>query len=635
MFEISSKKVNFEKENTIIKRNINLWENLDCFVLISTNKANLGDLMINNILDSFVDKITKENDYNDFSLALENINAIIKTWEWELEEKPELDVVIWLLNNNNFIFSNIWNSSCYLINNQNNISELTNKNDKKEVFSYVSSWELKNGDIIVSSTKRLLDYLSKSDFLDGLVLSENIKIFNKNIKNILLSEILEDNILVSSLKYVSKNQNKKETSNNIDIIKNHFLKSIDNNFFKNIIWYYLVLKDKLNASSKIIKNVAFLSWMIVSIIFLYSILSSVIWITTQTEHKETNKENIFKAETFRKIASENIANPEIFRENIKFAEQLLDEVKENEIYLNDIEEITNEIWVLKKQFNKIEIFRFSKENTIYADELKNSVKIIKNNKKTYIVTNKWVIWPIIPNIKAEKFTFNSLEQEENFIDATFIWTNMYLITNLSKVVRFTKNWYFSYSDVAGQKTWEKSKEILSYSQNIYLVWENEDQIYKHGLYWSSFKVATPYFKKDDITQMWEILSVAIDWWFYILKKDLSMVKFFSNPYRIEKLIINKLPKNYDLDDKHSIIDLKARSDLNYVYMLLNNKIWVFLPNTKNYKNTKSLTYLWQIEAENYIIKDFFINHDWEILILNEKWIYKITFEISDDRLLIR
>lgn len=50
---------------------------------------------------------------------------------------------------------------------------------------------------------------------------------------------------------------------------------------------------------------------------------------------------------------------------------------------------------------------------------------------------------------------------------------------------------------------------------------------------------------------------------------------------------------------------------------MNNKIWVFKPNTVNYTDTKSLTYIWQIEAETEEIKDFYINYDWEILILKE------------------
>ena len=291
-------------------------------------------------------------------------------------------------------------------------------------------------------------------------------------------------------------------------------------------------------------------------------------------------------------------------------------------------------WILIL-FNKIELFNPTAENIIYTENFKNPVKIIKNKLKPYIITEKGIIWPIIPNSKPKNFIFNSLEKKEVFKDAVFVWENMYLLTSFSKIVKFTKNWYFSYMDVSWQQTWEKAKEILSYAQNIYLVWEENSQINKHRLSGWKFKTADPYLKKDDLTQIWEILSVSIDWWFYILKKDLSIIKFFSNPYRIEKIIINKLPKNYNIENPNSIIDLKTRSDLKYVYLLMNNKVWIFKPNTTNYKNTTSLTYIWQIEWSKDQIKDFFINHDWEVEILNKKWLYKINFEISDDRLLIR
>jgi hypothetical protein len=142
-------------------------------------------------------------------------------------------------------------------------------------------------------------------------------------------------------------------------------------------------------------------------------------------------------------------------------------------------------------------------------------------------------------------------------------------------------------------------------------------------------------EKDDLTQIWDILSIAIDWGFYILKKDLSIIKFFSNPYRVEKIIINNLPENYNIENEDNNISLKTRRDLNYLYLLMNNKIWVFKPNTLNYNDTKSLTYMWQIEWDTDKIKDFYINYDWEILILNEKWIYKLNFEISDEKIIIR
>lgn len=633
MFEISSKKVDFEKDNILIKRNINLDTNLDCFILISTNNSNFWDLLLNNILDFLIDKISKKNAYNDFSIALESINHFIKKWEIDSTKEIKTDIIISILNDNNYIFSNIWKSSCYLLNNKNELIELTNKEDNKRYFNYLSSWELLNNEIIVSSTKRLLNYLSKSDLIDWLVLSEDIKIFNKNIYNILMSELLEENILVSSMKYNSSEN--LEKPDKLDILKEYLIKSLDNKFSKNVIWYLLIIKDKINSQTKMIKNIILLTWIILSIFFLYSTISGIVWVTVQNEWNDLAKENIIKAKSYLTIASENMSNIEVFELNINKSKELLNSIQDKKIFLADIEKLNDTINILKKQFNKVEVFEETPENIIYSWTFTNPVKLLKNSLKPYIITSNWVVWPIMPNTIAKNYVFNSLAENEHFVDATFIWDNMYILTNLSKVVKFTKNWYFSYIDVSWQQKWQNSKEIDSYNQNLYLIWKDNNQVYKHSQSWNLFKIWEKYLKDGDQKEIWEILSIAIDWAFYILKKDLSIIKFYSNPYRLEKIVLNKLPENYDIEKANSIIDLKTRPELNYVYMLLNNKIWVFKPDNKDYKSTKSLTYMWQIEWEKEIIKDFYINRDWEVIILNNKWLFQINFEISDSRLLIR
>ncbi|MFC1797900.1 hypothetical protein ACFLY2_01795 [Patescibacteria group bacterium] len=68
---------------------------------------------------------------------------------------------------------------------------------------------------------------------------------------------MEENVLVSSLKYTTENEEKELTQ--IDLIKENLIKSLDNKFSKNIIAYVLILKDKLNSQSKMIKNIVFLS----------------------------------------------------------------------------------------------------------------------------------------------------------------------------------------------------------------------------------------------------------------------------------------------------------------------------------------------------------------------------------------
>jgi hypothetical protein len=76
----------------------------------------------------------------------------------------------------------------------------------------------------------------------------------------------------------------------------------------------------------------------------------------------------------------------------------------------------------------------------------------------------------------------------------------------------------------------------------------------------------------------------------MLKKDLSLIKFFRSPkYKLESIVLNKLPKNYSYESGN--VKLVTKPNLSLVYMLLNNKVWIFQPNTRISSDTKSLLYL--------------------------------------------
>jgi hypothetical protein len=262
------------------------------------------------------------------------------------------------------------------------------------------------------------------------------------------------------------------------------------------------------------------------------------------------------------------------------------------------------------------------------------IKIVKDDLVPYVIDSKAIIWPILSTQKPQIYTFSNLWENEYFVDWVFINSNLYILTNNSKIVRFTKNGYFEYVSVIWQDTWENIKQLWTYTTtSLYALW-SDNQIYRHTANSTNFRAWEAYLKAEDITQIGNILSIAIDWGFYILKEDLSIVKFFSSPYRLEWIVLNKLPKNYNLEEWKKV-EIKTSSTLNYVYMLLNNKIFVFRPNSKVFTDTKGLEYIWQIEGATKKIKDFYVNYDWEILVLNEAWIYKLNFEISDDKIIIR
>jgi hypothetical protein len=95
-----------------------------------------------------------------------------------------------------------------------------------------------------------------------------------------------------------------------------------------------------------------------------------------------------EAKSYIRVASENIANQSNFELNIRNAEELIAQIREKKIFLNDIEKINDDINILKKQFDKIETFDENNENAIYQGELQKSVKIIKSNKKPFIINEK-------------------------------------------------------------------------------------------------------------------------------------------------------------------------------------------------------------------------------------------------------
>lgn len=631
MFELDIKTINLEKENNIISKAINLDSNLDVFITISSKDNKLADLLLNKILDSIIDKIHNNNIHNKFWLALENINSFLNTWKSDWATLDWLDAIIWILRHNDLFFSTIWSPSCYLVNSTDEVIEVTDKTESKKEFWFILNWNLKDKDIVVFSNLRLLDYLSKDDLKDW-ILSWNIKWFNENIENIIKEEELELNTWLVSIQNLIFT---KREEKNISKFWDNSMKLLDNKLTKKILALGMICKDKIEAKSKNVKNLIFLTWIIISFALLYTILSSVIGVSQNNKAINTSKENLEQAKEYRRIASENINNPDVFNLNIKKSSDLVYGIMEKKLFLNDTKKLLSDISLLNKQFNWIESFDKNSKNTIFSfEKAKNAVKVIKVNNKLYIINKKSIVWPIIKWEENKEYPFKELAEEDDFIDAIPLWTDILLLTKTWKVVNFAKSSFFSYVDVKDQWKWEKSNILQSYSSNIYLL--SGKQIYKHKKEGKLYSAWTSYLKEEDTQNIWDILSIAIDWWIYIIKKDLSIVKFFKSPkYRIENIVLNKLPKNYNLESEESSIKLVTRTDLNYIYMLLNKRILIFKPNTKRYQNVKSLAFLWQIEGWNFKINDFYVNHDWEIIVLWEDWLFKLGFEVSDDVLLIK
>lgn len=630
MIEISSKKIEFKKKNDIILKNIELDSDLKCLILIDSSEKKFSEIILNKIIDNVIWKIWKDNTYKDLSIALENTNVAIKSWKQEWWLEWELNIIIAILNDKSLIFSTIWNPSCYLIKKDNEILEITEKDDNKKEFSFISSWEVWSEELVIMCSDRLLHHVSKSDILDSIESSEIDDISN-NLEVTIIEEKLNKNIWF----VVIKNSYFKEEKNDVFChVKLYFYKMLDNNFVKKSIALCMISRDKILEQKKWIRAAILLVWIIFSFFILYSTINSIIKTTWKTEVINDSKKDLQDAKDFVRLASENISNQEVFAENIKKAEDLLNSLREKNLFLTDIEKLDDDIKTIKKQFNLVETFDESNDKLIYWSLPNWTIKITEIRWAIYAITKNSVIWPIIWTNKAKEYFFKEI-WSDTFVDIVTIDSDVFLVTKAWKIVWFEKNGFFKYYDVKWQTKWEDFKNVKTYNTYLYALSINWNQIYKHRKFGTTFEQGAPYLTTDDAKTFNDIIDIAIDWWIYLLKKDLTLLKVFNNPkYRIEKLVLNKLPKNYDIEAWSHSPKLVAWSKLKYVYMFLNNKVWVFRTNSPNFNETKTLTYVWQIDSLNKII-DFTVYRDWEIYALNKNWIYKINFEVSDNKLILK
>lgn len=646
--------------NHVVSKVIEIAPKLNCYITISNSKTIWATLILNKIVDSIVENFTWKIDaYNSLSNTLDSVNLFLKNLKVDWTNLDNLNVLIAIEDKYDFHFSKIWEASCYLVQNL-DITEVSYNDRINENFSYISSWELRSWDSIILSPVRLFDYITKTDVINACQNIEKAWDINKNLNILFNEEIPIDNIDIICINFEKSDEEeiintKKEKSfsnSSIDFgeilekIKttswNIFNKIKNSNFTQKAKNSSTLLQDKLNIKSenKNIKNAIFISWTIVSFVLLYVIISGIIWISSGTKTTALYKEKLNEATRYKNLATQNVNNPEVFSLNIEKSEELISEIKEKDLFKLQRESLLDEVNLLKKQFNWIETFNAPIEDFAYTWDLTNTIKILNKNNKLYLINKNSIIWPIINWEASWEYSFDELWNSE-FIDADFDNNNIILLTSDSKIVNFSPQSTFSYLNVVWDNTWEEASLIKVYSNNIYLLNKDRNQIYKHVPVSWGYSAWEAYLKDEDALMLKtnKLNSFDIDGWIYMLKQDLTLEKLFTYPeYKIQSIVLNKLPKNYELEDKDELIKIVARAELNYVYFFFNNRIWIFKPNSRRYQDVNSLEYIGQIEWAKEKIKDIYVNYDnqiWEISVVYNNWVYKLKFDVTDEGIIIR
>ncbi len=613
-----------EFDNLVLSKKMEVWES-HVFLILDTDNKKIADLLLNKVIDLLVENLLDDDIYNSFSKTLEKINLFLKEIKIE-EQEVNINLIIWVLDKTwNLFFSKIWKASVYLVRNLNEISEITDRKSKFEEFTFVSSWKLESWDLIFFANKRLLNYLAKSDLIEVWAKEDLEKAWEWIVK-ILKEEKTKSNISFISLKFLWDPSIEKKSENDDSFLSFLFVR------IKKFYKIFVKFLKKLLKKNKILKNFILILGIIISIYILYIFISSVLNVWGLSSKIEDAKKEITVAKKYINMANHALEqeNKELFNLNITKAENIVNDLKTKKVLRDDVKKLASDIYIFQKEFNKVSVYSPKKENLIYPLEKKDFVKILKtSNKKVYIIWKKSVTWPIIEWLKVKTNYFSDIWNDE-FIDAIDVNWVIMLLTKNSRVVKFSWEKKFSYIDVSWQAKWENAKIIKSFWRNIYLVERKTNQIYKHSFLTStSYKEGLAYIPKDDLLWIWKILAIWIDGGFYIFNDDLKIKKFFRDKKQLNTLQLKRLPLNFKWDKK-SKVDIILPDNNKFLYLLMNNKIWVFkvdFPNAN--RKVKTLIYVWQIENEEWKIISF-IEKDENFFILTDKWIYKVITNFKRD-----
>lgn len=334
-------------------------------------------------------------------------------------------------------------------------------------FSYISSGAIKPTDSVYIANVDLLDYFSPEDLLEiarggdsetardsiermiereaGSTPIDCVILTNPDFTDIRMPGA-QDGFMETVLSY-SKFAYEKTKS----VIIPLYEKAKENERFREVV---AGVKTWNGWNNEKIRAGLFGVGALVAIILLYFAVNAIFQERSAAGVPEEYKNKLIEARLLIEKAPKDLANRESFKANLKKAEDLIFEVREKQIWMNDVKKLLDTISVLKKQLNGIESFnpKTHESETTWTDKEFNPVGIYEYAKKLYFVGKNKVAGPYIKGGELKTYTYP--DGEEAIASDLSAEGIVYILTKSNRVLKFYKG-EFSYVNVEGQKTWEE------------------------------------------------------------------------------------------------------------------------------------------------------------------------------------
>jgi hypothetical protein len=518
---------------------------------------------------------------------------------------------LWLLIDNHLHFSVLWKELTGIIVSEKNIEDIFTDMDTWEGhFVYDSHGTIWDNEALYIFSPKIDTHIiwTECKTLQHLSLSEGSELLAERLKR----SYTEDGMIItigtgwSPEKKTHWNPEKMTTRKHTKIlikqateVGNESVKKIQNAFIK---------------LSRETQNWVIISGIFVSVILLYLIITSLLQSQYTIFVPQKYRDMLAEARVNLDDATRMVDQPENFWPAINRVREVIQIVKSADVLKVDVAQLENDIAILERAVNKVTSLKTEDYVKVYSfskilDSLPFSIH--SHESKLTFVTTENIIGPFSPGELPKEYTLPNAEKY-TFSDIDSEW-KIYFWTDKDKIYTFDKG-IFNIQNIQQVGWWDKALDMSIYNSNIYLLSADRKQVYKHRRQSENTYSGRSFVISD--VQSKPIIDIDIDGSVWLLSgssENMGTEKILTAPrYERRPILMNGLGINTFKNLAPETTKIYTGESYQEIFILADNRIWVFVPSSKRFNDVRNITYVWQLDIPNIIITDITIEQDGDV-----------------------
>lgn len=587
-------------------------DGINFICLCHAKNDTLTDTIHRMCTDYIVDThINRDNAVHTFTEILEEINHSLNTLYLQ-HKKTDVSVFLGLLVDNHLHFSMFGKELTGIIVSEKNVEDILSDMDTGEGhFVYDSHGDIRENETLYIFSPKIDTHVigNECSNLGHLAMTERLQLIGERIERSYVSDGM-----IISIGEEGESVQKKENWAAAKIASKRHPKAIMENVAQVSNKSIQKIQNTFVTLSKETQNWVIISGILLSVILLYLVITSLIRSQYTIFVPQKYRDMVAEARVNLDDATRMIDQPENFWPAVTRVREIIQTVKAADVLKVDVAQLENDIAVLEKAVNKVTSLRPEDYVNVYTftkttDSLPFSIHA--HETKLSLVTKDTIIWPFSPGEAPKEYPLPNGEKY-TFSDADGEW-RIYLGTDKDKIYIYDKGVY-NIQNIQQVGGWDKALDISVYNSNIYLLGADRKQVYKHRRQSENTYSGRSFVIAD--TQARFIMDMDIDGSVWLLsgsgenigtEKILTAPKYERRPITINSLGINTL-QNFNPETTK----IYTGESYQEVYILADNRIWVFVPSSRRFSDVRFMTYIGQIDAPNIIITDIAIEQDGDV-----------------------